>query len=282
MEMKKIVLSNRSQSYLKLRRYQEAENDADQALMIDSEHIKSLQRRGTARFYLGKYRQSVRDFQKAQSITPSPQIADYQKKALEKMEKLKFELIEKMKRRGTASENESQSDLIKVTVQEINPPTPTPQVPVQAKPQQQEAPKKAENEATKSILKVTEEEPSQKKKKRRKAKGIEAFMENEEEAKAFAAETKQEEVVPPVKKAKKSVNFNLEQNQVKEFDKTKKISENVVEEVEQEVVEKKTIAQTNMDDMVSRTLKKKTSTTTEDIAKLAKSETVTTALKKSL
>lgn len=105
MEMKKIVLSNRSQSYLKLRRYQEAENDADQALMIDSEHIKSLQRRGTARFYLGKYRQSVRDFQKAQSITPSPQIADYQKKALEKMEKLKFELIEKMKRRGTASEN---------------------------------------------------------------------------------------------------------------------------------------------------------------------------------
>jgi hypothetical protein len=34
----------------------------------------------------------------------------------------------------------------------------------------------------KSILKVTEEEPSKKKKKRRKAKGIEAFMENEEEA----------------------------------------------------------------------------------------------------
>jgi len=29
MEMKKIVLSNRSQSYLKLRKYQEAENDAD-------------------------------------------------------------------------------------------------------------------------------------------------------------------------------------------------------------------------------------------------------------
>ena len=112
----------------------------------------------------------------------------------------------------------------------------------------------------KSILKVTEEEPSKKKKKRRKAKGIEAFMENEEEAQAFAAETKQEEVVAPVKKVKKSVNFNLEQNQVKEFDKTKKISENVVEEVEQEVVEKKTIAQTNMDDMVSRTLKKKTST----------------------
>jgi hypothetical protein len=42
MEMKKIVLSNRSQSYLKLRRYQEAENDADEALIIDPDHIKSL------------------------------------------------------------------------------------------------------------------------------------------------------------------------------------------------------------------------------------------------
>jgi hypothetical protein len=49
------------------------------------------------------------------------------------MEKLKFELLEKMKRRGTASENDSQSDLIKVTVQEINPPAPTPQTPVQGK-----------------------------------------------------------------------------------------------------------------------------------------------------
>jgi hypothetical protein len=50
------------------------------------------------------------------------------------MEKLKFELLEKMKRRGTALENDGQSDLIKVTVQEINPPAPNPQVPVQGKP----------------------------------------------------------------------------------------------------------------------------------------------------
>jgi hypothetical protein len=37
-----------------------------------------------------------------------------------------------------------------------------------------------------------------------------------------------------------------------------------------------------MDDMVNRTLKKKSTTTTEDIAKLSKSEVVTNALKKSL
>ena len=289
--MKKIVLSNRSQSYLKLRRYQEAEIDADQALMIDQEHLKSLQRRGTARFYLGKYRQSGKDFQKAQSINPSAQIAEYQKKVAEKMEKLKFELLEKMKRKGTASENDTQSDLIKVTVQEINPPAPNPQMPVQGKQAQTEVKKVQEHSETdaKSILKVSSEdkEPSKKKdkKKKKKTKGIDAFMENEEEAKAFAEEVKTVVVEEKPKKAKKSVNFNLDQNTVKEFDKTKKITE-VADEEEKETAsvsnEKKTIAQTNMDDLVNRTLKKKTSTTTEDIAKLSKSEVVNNALKKSL
>ena len=73
------------------------------------------------------------------------------------MEKLKFELLEKMKRRGTASENDSQSDLIKVTVQEINPPAPTPQIPVQgivSQPEVKNAVEKTDTEA-KSILKVT-------------------------------------------------------------------------------------------------------------------------------
>jgi|LauGreDrversion4_2_1035121.scaffolds.fasta_scaffold757674_1 hypothetical protein len=46
-------------------------------------------------------------------------------------------------------------------------------------------------------------------------------MENDEEAKAFAEEVKSEPAVEEKpKKAKKSVNFNLDQNQVKEFDKT--------------------------------------------------------------
>ncbi len=50
-------------------------------------------------------------------------------------------------------------------------------------------------------------------------------MENEEEAKAFAEEVKPTAEEEKPKKAKKSVNFNLDQNQVKEFDKTKKITE---------------------------------------------------------
>ena len=51
------------------------------------------------------------------------------------------------------------------------------------------------------------------------------------------------------------------------------------------VNDKKSLAQQNMDDMVARTMKKKvvpTATTTEDIAKLSKSEIVNNALLKSL
>jgi len=49
------------------------------------------------------------------------------------------------------------------------------------------------------------------KKKKKKTKGIDAFMENDEEAKAFAEEVKTTPVVEEKpKKAKKSVNFNLD------------------------------------------------------------------------
>lgn len=41
-EMQKVVLSNRSQAYLKLKKYAEAESDADAALGFDSDHVKSL------------------------------------------------------------------------------------------------------------------------------------------------------------------------------------------------------------------------------------------------
>jgi hypothetical protein len=51
------------------------------------------------------------------------------KKVDEKMEKLKFEMLEKMKRRGEQLlDSDSQIELVKVTVTEINPPAPNPQV----------------------------------------------------------------------------------------------------------------------------------------------------------
>jgi tetratricopeptide (TPR) repeat protein len=42
LEMQKIVLSNRAQSYLKLKKYADAEYDAECALAIDPAHLKSL------------------------------------------------------------------------------------------------------------------------------------------------------------------------------------------------------------------------------------------------
>jgi tetratricopeptide (TPR) repeat protein len=41
-EMQKVVLSNRAQAYLKVKKYTEAESDADAALGFESDHVKSL------------------------------------------------------------------------------------------------------------------------------------------------------------------------------------------------------------------------------------------------
>jgi regulator of sirC expression with transglutaminase-like and TPR domain len=85
---------------LKIKKYKEAEEDSDQALKIDSNHLKSISRRGTARYYLGKLRLARKDFIRILLAEPSQLIADYLKKVDEKMEKLKVEAYEKMKRRA--------------------------------------------------------------------------------------------------------------------------------------------------------------------------------------
>jgi len=51
-EMRTVVLSNRAQSYLKLKAHLKAFDDANEALELDPTHLKSLGRRGTASFYL--------------------------------------------------------------------------------------------------------------------------------------------------------------------------------------------------------------------------------------
>ena len=60
--MKKLVLSNRSQAYLKLKAHGKAFDDANRALLIDPGHVKSMGRRGTANYYLGKVKQAKVDF----------------------------------------------------------------------------------------------------------------------------------------------------------------------------------------------------------------------------
>lgn len=227
----------------------------------------------------------MKDFSKAQDIQPTAQITEYQKKVAEKMDKLKLEMIEKMKRKGAAVLNEGDRStlelLVRIPVGEINPPPaplggvkePAPAKTTSEKPAKQPAPS-----SLKSALTSKEEEPAKKdkKKKKKKAKGIDAFMEDDEEAKAFQ-ELNVEEKKSPERKPRKSVGFNLEQNQVKEFDKTKKILEVSEEEpIDAPTKGKKSISQENMDDMVNRAIKSKRPTE-DDIVKLSKSDTITKA-----
>ena len=69
-EMKKIVLSNRAQSYLKLKAHAKAFDDANRAVLIDPNHVKSIGRRGTAAYYLGRIKQAKIDFISALKLDP--------------------------------------------------------------------------------------------------------------------------------------------------------------------------------------------------------------------
>ena len=100
LEMKKLVLSNRAQSYLKLKAHQKAYDDANRACKLDPEHVKSIGRRGTANYYLGNIKQAKRDFVRALKLEPAnKQFFEYLKKTEEKLLKIKQEAYEKMERR---------------------------------------------------------------------------------------------------------------------------------------------------------------------------------------
>jgi len=88
--MKKLVLSNRSQAYLKLKAHAKAFDDANRAVQIDPTHVKSIGRRGTASYYLGNVKQAKFDFLNALQLEPENLgFIEYIKKANEKLERLK-------------------------------------------------------------------------------------------------------------------------------------------------------------------------------------------------
>mmetsp|Transcript_9290 Transcript_9290/g.11355 ORF Transcript_9290/g.11355 Transcript_9290/m.11355 type:complete len:142 (+) Transcript_9290:756-1181(+) len=98
--MKKLVLSNRAQAYLKLKAYGKAYDDANRAVLIDPTHMKSIGRRGTASYYLGKVKQAKIDFIQALKLDPENiGFLEYIKKADERLQRLKTEALEKMERR---------------------------------------------------------------------------------------------------------------------------------------------------------------------------------------
>jgi len=95
-----LVLSNRAQSYLKLKAYQKAFDDSNRACKIDPEHVKSIGRRGTANYYLGNIKQAKRDFVRGLKLEEgNKQFYEYLSKTEEKLQKIKQEAYEKMERR---------------------------------------------------------------------------------------------------------------------------------------------------------------------------------------
>ena len=96
-EMRKLTLSNRAQAYLKLRAYGKAYDDSNQACMLDPAHVKSLGRRGTAAYYLGKIKEAMRDFVEIITLEPkNVQFLEYLKKCEERLQKIRDEAYEKM------------------------------------------------------------------------------------------------------------------------------------------------------------------------------------------
>ncbi|CAH9116339.1 unnamed protein product [Cuscuta epithymum] len=65
-----VAYANRAIAYLKIKRFQEAENDCTEALNLDDRYIKAYCRRSIARKELGKLRESIEDANIALRLEP--------------------------------------------------------------------------------------------------------------------------------------------------------------------------------------------------------------------
>ncbi|NXG73549.1 RPAP3 protein, partial [Baryphthengus martii] len=72
-------------------RYEEAENDCTQALLLDGSYSKAFARRGAARVALGKLEEAMQDFEAVLKLEPG------NKQAINELTKIKNELAEKEK-----------------------------------------------------------------------------------------------------------------------------------------------------------------------------------------
>ncbi|GMI79390.1 Spaghetti, tetratricopeptide repeat 5 [Hibiscus trionum] len=68
-----VAYANRAMAYLKLRKFQEAEDDCTEALNLDDRYIKAYSRRATARKELGKLKGSVEDAEFGLRLEPKNQ-----------------------------------------------------------------------------------------------------------------------------------------------------------------------------------------------------------------
>ena len=65
-----IAYSNRAMAYLKAKNFACAEEDCSSALRLNAKHVKSWNRRGTARNKLGRHRAALRDFEAVLQLEP--------------------------------------------------------------------------------------------------------------------------------------------------------------------------------------------------------------------
>ncbi|KAK9919971.1 hypothetical protein M0R45_028541 [Rubus argutus] len=68
-----VAHANRAMSYIKIKRFQEAEDDCTEALNLDDRYIKAYSRRATARKELGKLKESYEDAEFALRLEPHNQ-----------------------------------------------------------------------------------------------------------------------------------------------------------------------------------------------------------------
>ncbi|XP_058770411.1 uncharacterized protein LOC131644041 isoform X1 [Vicia villosa] len=100
-----VAHANRAMAHIKLRRFQEAEDDCTEALNLDDRYIKAYSRRATARKELGKNKESMEDAEFAMRLEPNnqevkKQYADakslYEKEILHKTSKALKNTMQKM------------------------------------------------------------------------------------------------------------------------------------------------------------------------------------------
>ncbi|GAB2212167.1 hypothetical protein Droror1_Dr00025516 [Drosera rotundifolia] len=65
-----VANANRAMAYVKIKRFQEAEDDCTEALNLDDRNIKAYSRQATARKELGKLRESLEDAELALRLEP--------------------------------------------------------------------------------------------------------------------------------------------------------------------------------------------------------------------
>ncbi|XP_031485925.1 uncharacterized protein LOC116254590 isoform X1 [Nymphaea colorata] len=68
-----VAYANRAMAYIKIGKFQEAENDCTEALNLDDRYVKAYSRRATARKELGKYQASIEDSEFALRLEPENQ-----------------------------------------------------------------------------------------------------------------------------------------------------------------------------------------------------------------